>query len=197
MRNSITSKLDSLPTGHSYHIMSMLLPLEGKGHFMLFSVYAPTLLADPAVKDIFYSDLRRLLNNTPEDYKVVILGDFNARVGKDSEARQGVLGRHGVGNCNDKGHLLLEFCAEHQLTITNTIGSLSKPRRRRQRERHQTKGLMSRTMAVHVRFNSWYISLPSSAKQQREMTKFCGVYETWTTPVFRISIWNLTPAPHM
>ena len=37
-------------------------------------------------------------------------------------------------------------------------------------------------MAVHVRFNSWYISLPSSAKQQREMTKFCGVYETWTTP---------------
>ena len=27
-------------------------------------------------------------------------------------------------------------------------------------------------MAVHVRFESWYFSLPSSAKQQREMTKF-------------------------
>ena len=27
-------------------------------------------------------------------------------------------------------------------------------------------------MAVHVRFESWYISLPSSAKQQREITKF-------------------------
>jgi len=25
-------------------------------------------------------------------------------------------------------------------------------------------------MAVHVRYNSWYISLPSSAKQQRETT---------------------------
>ena len=33
-----------------------------------------------------------------------------------------------------------------------------------------TKGLMSRTIAVHVRYNSLYISLPSSAKQQREMT---------------------------
>ena len=65
---------------------------------------------------------------------------------------------------------------------TNIIGSLSKPRQRRQRQRHQTKGLMSRTTAVHVRFNSWYISLLSSAKQQHEMTKFCGVYETWTTP---------------
>ena len=27
-------------------------------------------------------------------------------------------------------------------------------------------------MAVNVRFESWYISLPSSANQQREMTKF-------------------------
>ena len=27
-------------------------------------------------------------------------------------------------------------------------------------------------MAVHVRFDSWYISLLSSTKQQREMTKF-------------------------
>ena len=41
-----------------------------------------------------------------------------------------------------------------------------------QLERYQTKDLMSRTMAVRVRFESWYISLPSSAKQQREMTKF-------------------------
>ena len=35
------------------------------------------------------------------------------------------------------------------------------------------KGLMSRTMAVHVCYNSLYISLPFSAKQQGEITKFC------------------------
>ena len=40
---------------------------------------------------------------------------------------------------------------------------------------------MSRTNAVHVRYNSWYISLPSSAKQQCEMTKFCLAWRTWTT----------------
>jgi len=39
---------------------------------------------------------------------------------------------------------------------------------------------MSKTIAVHVRYNFLYISLPSSAKQQREMTKFCVVYGTWT-----------------
>ena len=40
---------------------------------------------------------------------------------------------------------------------------------------------MSRTMAVHVRYNSWYIFFPFSVKQQREMTKFCVVWRTWTT----------------
>ena len=46
------------------------------------------------------------------------------------------------------------------------IGSSGKPRQQRQRERHKTTD-------VHVRYNSWYISLPSSEKQQREMTTFC------------------------
>ena len=69
--------------------------------------------------------------------------------------------------------------------ITHNVGSILadvlnkfETRRQRQRERHETKGLISRTIAVHVHYNSWYISLPSSAKQQREMTKFCVVWRT-------------------
>ena len=58
------------------------------------------------------------------------------------------------------------------------IREFTKPRRQRQRERHRTKDFKARTMAVHVRFNSWYISLTSSAKQQREMTKSCVVWRT-------------------
>lgn len=64
----------------------------------------------------FYSDQHRLLQSTPADDKVLILGDFNARVGRDSEALKGVLGRRGIGNCNDNGRLLLEVCREHQFT---------------------------------------------------------------------------------
>jgi len=35
-----------------------------------------------------------------------------------------------------------------------------------------TKGLMSNAVAVHVRYNARYVSLPSSAKLQREMKCF-------------------------
>jgi len=31
---------------------------------------------------------------------------------------------------------------------------------------------MSKAMTLHVRYTHWHISLPSSAKQQREMTSF-------------------------
>ena len=34
---------------------------------------------------------------------------------------------------------------------------------------------MSKTIAVHVRYKSLHISLPCSAKQQREMTKYCSL----------------------
>ena len=61
------------------------------------------------------------------------------------------------------------------------LGNLSKLRLQRQRERRQTKGVMSRTMAVHVCYKSLYIALPFSTKQQREMIKFCVFWRTYAT----------------
>ena len=61
------------------------------------------------------------------------------------------------------------------------LGSLSKPRRQRQRKRRQTKGLTTKTIAVHVRYKPLYVSLPSSARKQREMTKVWVFWRTWAT----------------
>jgi len=72
------------------------------------------------------------------------------------------------------------FCMLISLTRSKTLGTLTKQRRQRQRERHQTKGLMSWAMVAHVHYNSWYISWLSSAKQ-RVITKFCLFSRTGTT----------------
>ena len=53
---------------------------------------------------------------------------------------------------------------------------------RPERGRHQTKRLMSKTIVAHVRYV--YISLPSPAKQQREITKFCVPWGTQTTKAY-------------
>ncbi|VDL95028.1 unnamed protein product [Schistocephalus solidus] len=47
--------------------------------------------------DKFYEDLHALLVIVPKADNLIVLGDFNARVGIDHAARQGVLGRHGLG----------------------------------------------------------------------------------------------------
>ena len=65
--------------------------------------------------------------------------------------------------------------------IGRTLGSLKENPDGDSSQNVATKGLMSRTMAMHVRYNSWYISLPSSAKQLHEMTKFCIFWRKWTT----------------
>ena len=155
--NSIASKLENQPTGHSDRIISMRLPLWNQQYATLFSVYSPTLKAEPAEKDRFYSDLRSLIQSTPADDKVVILGDFNARVGQDSEAWKGVLGKHGVGNCNENGRLLLVFCAEKQFTITNTI--------------FQQKNSLKTTW-MHPRSENWHL-IDYVLVHQRDIQDVC------------------------
>ena len=71
-------------------------------------MYAPTLQAEAGVKEAFYRDLHNLLQQVDSKDKLLILGDFNARVGRDFELWKGVLGKHGIGNCNDNEHLLLD-----------------------------------------------------------------------------------------
>ena len=51
-------------------------------------------------------------------------------------------------------------------------------RRGRQRERQKTIVLISKTLAPHVHYTLWYISLPCSPKQRREMTKFKVLWRT-------------------
>ncbi|VDM01321.1 unnamed protein product [Schistocephalus solidus] len=78
------------------------------------------MTSSDAAKDKFSEDLHALLATVPKVDKLIVLGDFNARVGTDHAAWQGVLGPHCLGSCNDNGILFLGTCAEHRLLLTNT-----------------------------------------------------------------------------
>ena len=47
----------------------------------MISVYAPTLKAPPGVRHNFYTDLQDTLDKGKESDVLLLLGDFNARVG--------------------------------------------------------------------------------------------------------------------
>lgn len=93
--------------------MTLTLELEHDTRAVLVSCYAPTLASPEQEKDNFYNQLRY------KD-KIILMGDFNARVGSDFQSWEGVLGHHGIGHMNSNGLRLLSFCKEFDMCITNT-----------------------------------------------------------------------------
>ena len=75
------------------------------------------------VKQQFSEELQSLLDSVPQSDILIMLGDFNAHVGKrdkTSSLWRGTLGTHGFGERNEAGEDLLEFCSLNQLTIMNS-----------------------------------------------------------------------------
>ena len=121
IKSHLVSKLSGLPKGINDRLMALSLPLSGKQHATILSACAPTMTNPDEVKDKFYDDLDSVISATPRTDKLILLGDFNARVGTDHQTWEGVIGSEGEGKCNSNGLLLLRKCAEHELLITNTV----------------------------------------------------------------------------
>ena len=81
--------------------------------------YAPASNAEEAEVEWFYEDPQDLLEITPKKDVLVIIGDWNAKVG--SQETPGVTGKFGLGIRNEAGQRLIEFCQENALVIANTL----------------------------------------------------------------------------
>ncbi|BHF63366.1 hypothetical protein SprV_0200635800 [Sparganum proliferum] len=121
IRNDIVGRLPSLLQGINDRLVSLRLPLRGGKFATIISAYAPPMTSPDAARDQFYEDLHALLASVSKVDKLIVLGDFNARVSTDHAAWRGVLGPHGLRGSKDNGLLLLRTCAEHRLILTNTF----------------------------------------------------------------------------
>ena len=89
----------------------------------VIQVYAPTSTATDDDIDSFYSQLQDTLDKTSKQDVVVILGDFNAKIGAgiqlDDERK--AIGKHGLGERNKRGDTLIDFCLSNEFVIANTL----------------------------------------------------------------------------
>ena len=185
IKSNLVNKLASPPKGINDRLMTVRLPLPRKRYATLISAYAPTMTNPDEVKEKFYEDLQATIATVPRADKLIILGDFNARVGTDYTSWEGVLGKNGVGKCNSNGSLLLETCASHELLITNTVFRL--PNR-------------NKTTWMHPRSKHWhlldYVIVRQRDRQDVRVTKaMCGA-ECWTDHRLLISKLNIRIQPH-
>lgn len=124
IRSDMLHQLQSIPVAINARVMSYRCKIQETKPINFISAYAPTMQATDEEKENFYNTLSTVVGAIPADESVVLLGDFNARVGRDDMAWRGVIGKHGLGNMNTNGEILASFCAAHGLIITNTMFQL-------------------------------------------------------------------------
>ena len=81
----------------------------------VIQVCAPTSNAEEPETEWFYEDLQDLLQPTPKNDVLFIIGDRNAKIG--SQEIPGVTGKFGLGLQNQAGQRLIEFCQENTLVF--------------------------------------------------------------------------------
>ena len=93
VRIPLIPKLSSLSNGLNDCLMTLPLPLSDKKQLTVISSYAPTMTSPKEVKEKFHDDLNTLIKSVPRCDKLILLGNFNARVGTDYKTWSNVIGK--------------------------------------------------------------------------------------------------------
>ena len=88
-------------------------------NIIVIQAYAPTSNAEEAEVEWFFEDLQDILELTAKKDVLFIIGDWNRKVG--SQEIPGVTCKFVLGEQNEAGQRLTEFCQEKALVIANTL----------------------------------------------------------------------------
>jgi hypothetical protein len=86
----------------------------------LISCYTRTEDKEDEVKEQFYKEIERMVENVPKGDTVIMLGDCNTQLGKE-EAYSLITGKHTLHEkTNRNGEMLCDFAVTHNLVVMNT-----------------------------------------------------------------------------
>ena len=99
----------------------LLVRIHGKPfNLSIIQVYAPTSASSEEEIEDFYSDLEDAHKKCGNQDIVIVMGDLNAKVGGEQDPLQEIVGKHGLGERNDRGDLWVDWCVTHEQVIMNT-----------------------------------------------------------------------------
>jgi hypothetical protein len=96
------------------------LRVKGKYNITLINAYTPMEDKTEEIKEQFYDDLQYMVDKVPKSDLIIILGDVNAKLGKES-AYQKITGKHTTHKeTNRNGELLCDFAAANNMIAMST-----------------------------------------------------------------------------
>lgn len=103
----------------SSRILVVTICTESHQKMNLISVYAPEDNKPRHERERFYEELQDTIESLAPDDMLLVLGDFNARIGTD--IIPGVKQRFNEDILNDNGELMINLCSLNELRINNTF----------------------------------------------------------------------------
>ena len=146
IKMDIVANLTEMPHPVSDRIMIMRIPLKKDRNATIVSAYAPTMANPEETKETFNSQLKGTLRNIPSIDKLILIGDFNARIGRENDKWPPALAKYGIGKCNANGELLLALSTEFDLIVTNIMF--------KQKDEHKTTWTHPRSRHRHMIYTS-------------------------------------------
>lgn len=107
--------------GLSERVAILKLRIENDD-WSIIQVYAPTEDASRKNDDeleIFYATLENALAIC--DKNVMVIGDFNSKIGHQKEHEDSIMGKFGYGRRSERGDILVQFALENNLSIMNSF----------------------------------------------------------------------------
>jgi hypothetical protein len=87
----------------------------------IIQAYAPTNDSEDQTKEDFYSRLWTIIEGCPRRNIIIVMGDFNAKIGSDNRGYEETMGQQGIGKMNDNGERFADLCATSSLVIGGSI----------------------------------------------------------------------------
>lgn len=107
--------------GHSERMMTVEVSEEKGNKWTIVIVYAPNEDEKAENKEKFWEELSNLTDSC--NGVIIIMGDFNGRVGSKDEKYNTSLGKFGENKRNNNGKRILDYCLQHNLIVANTFFS--------------------------------------------------------------------------
>jgi endonuclease/exonuclease/phosphatase family metal-dependent hydrolase len=84
-------------------------------------VHAPTEVKDDVIKDSFYEEIEQVFDQCPRYHMKILMGDFNAKVGREDIFKQ-IMGNVNLHEAsNDNGVRVVNFATSKNIIVKSTI----------------------------------------------------------------------------
>ena len=116
----IKSSIEKSMLGYwAYSKRNIMIKLKAKPFdIAIIQTYAPTSSHSEEEIEAHYEELNKMLKQVKSTDVLMVIGDFNAKIGKGKV--NDIVGPHGLGERNASGDQMLCFCIEKDMIVSNT-----------------------------------------------------------------------------